>query len=436
MNRKLPAWAIAFALTTAACTGVEDRSSLRDEFSTFPPQPSATAISPPATTLPPPTTTQTSTTTPPTLAPTVAPGLPGRLVILDELGNIAVVDPDGADLSVITDAFAEGAAYFQPLWAPGGVGLAWGEASPAGFALTTSGEDGSDRTMAPMPSPPFYVYWAPDGRHLAALHNGVNGVEMKLVEFGRTRSTFVGTGTPFYISWNPVGDDLVAHIGADRLVTIDLTGTTREIGMTDAGYQAPQWIPGGIVHLFEQELLLRDADDGTRALATLRGPSSFVANSQGSLLAAQVFGEDQPALSVALQAAPEIRANAVAVLDLASGEVSTASGELSLGFFWSPDGEKLLILNAADEPGAIDALVWEAGDTRLVTTFTPQSSFVRDVLPFFAQYSQSYQMWSPDSIAFALAGTIGDEDGIWVQPIDGSEARRVAAGTWVAWSSG
>jgi hypothetical protein len=432
MNRKLSAWAIGLALVTAACTGGEDRRSLGNEFTTFPPQPPTTATAPPATTVPP----SATTTTAPAPAPIEAPGLPGRLVILDELGNVAVVDPDGTDLSVITDAFAEGAAYFQPLWAPDAAGLAWGEASPAGFALTTSGPDGSDRIMAPMPSPPFYVSWAPDGRHLAALHNGVNGVEMKLVEFGRTRSTFVGTGTPFYISWNPGGDDLVAHIGADRLVTIGLAGATREIGMTDAGYQAPHWIPGGIVHLFEEELLLLDSDDGIRALATLRGPSSFVANAQGSLLAAQVFAEDQPAVSVALQQAPEIRTNAVVVLDLTSGETSTASDGLSLGFFWSPDGEKLLMLNASDEPGAIDAMVWEAGDTQLVTTFTPQGSFVRDVLPFFAQYSQSYQMWAPDSTAIALAGMIDDEDGIWVQPIDGSEARRVSAGTWVAWSIG
>jgi hypothetical protein len=45
-------------------------------------------------------------------------------------------------------------------------------------------------------------------------------------------------------------------------------------------------------------------------------------------------------------------------------------------------------------------------------------------------------MWAPDSTAIALAGMIDDEDGIWVQPIDGSEARRVSAGTWVAWSIG
>lgn len=432
MTRSALLWAVGLGLIAVACTGDGGVSPLRDEFTTFPPETAATTTAAPlpaATTAPP---TTVAAIPPPTNRP-VEPEV-DRLVVLDASGNIAVVDADGSNHLVITDAANEGAAFFQPLWAPGSQLLAWGEASPAGFAVGTAAPDGADRGAAAMPSPPFFFHWSPDGRHIAAMHNGINGVELKLVDAATAEATFVGSGVPFYISWNPEAGDLVAHIGADRLAIIDAVGSTEELGRTDEGYQAPQWVAEGIIHLIESEVRLLDASGVERSLATVSGSASFVANDQGTRLAVQSFSPDAPGLTVALQRVPHIPSNVVAVVDLESGATTVAFSRRALAFFWSPDGEKLLILDADDEPGRVNALVWSDGETVEAASFSPPRSFVRDVLPFFAQYAQSYQPWAPDSTAFAFAGSVDDEEGVWVQHLDGTPAERITDGTWVSWS--
>jgi hypothetical protein len=432
MAPKAVAASLALAFAVAACTG-EPPGGLGDEVVTFPPEPAPAA---PETTQPAPVTTAppaTSGTQPP--APLEAPGgpAPGRLVTIDGSGNVVVIRPDGSEALALTDAAGNAAAYFQPSWSPDGTRVAWGEASAAGFALATAMPDATDRASIPMPSPPFFFLWSPDGRHLAVLHNATNGIEMKLVSPESGGSVLGGSGVPFYLSWSPTSEEVAAHIGADRLVAIGLNGTRRDIGPTADGYQAPHWLNDGIVHYDGEELVLSTAESVTRPLAGVAAPLMFVADPHGRRLAVQAFGEGQPALSVALQAVPDLSANRVVVFDLGSGAVRTAADGLAVGFFWSPDGERLLILRPADEEGHLEALVWSGDGTRPVATFAPPSSFIRDVLPFFSQYAQSLQPWAPDSASFAFAGRIDGREGIWVVPI-GGEPLLVGAGTWVAWS--
>jgi hypothetical protein len=45
-------------------------------------------------------------------------------------------------------------------------------------------------------------------------------------------------------------------------------------------------------------------------------------------------------------------------------------------------------------------------------------------------------MWSPGSDAIVLPGTIEEDDGIWVIPVDGSEPVNISDGDWAAWSYG
>ncbi len=363
MSRRLFLWTAALSLMTAACTTGDDRPSLSEEFTTFPPDPTTTAAP-----LPPPTST---------------PGFVNRLVVIDEAGSIVTVDPDGANPMVIANSTEERAGFFQPLWAPGSQRLAWSEASAAGFALTISNADGSNRTTAPMSSPPFYFSWAPDASHVAALHDAVGGLELQLVEVGETGATLIGSGVPLYISWSPETADLAAHIGGNRLVTIELGGRTTELGPTAVGYQAPHWVSAGIIHLEGQDLELLDETGTTRTLLVAPGPLSFVANAKGTRLAVQSLGDAPPALTTALQRVPQIRPNVVIVIDLATGETTTVLNELAVAFFWSPDGEGLLIFGVAEETGNVDALVWDGDETRHVATFALPMSFANEVLPFF-----------------------------------------------------
>ena len=73
-------------------------------------------------------------------------------------------------------------------------------------------------------------------------------------------------------------------------------------------------------------------------------------NAQGTKVAIESF-TDEPAGSTAAVSPrwSPVKANAVSVLDVTTGEVDVASEDTSIGFFWSPDGEGLLMLQLAGE---------------------------------------------------------------------------------------
>jgi hypothetical protein len=184
---------------------------------------------------------------------------------------------------------------------------------------------------------------------------------------------------------------------------------------------------------------LVDATGEGQLLATLPGePVFFVANPQGTKVAIESFitEEEGDGSTVALTPTAEIDANAVSVLDVGTGEVDIASENTSVGYFWSPDGESLLLLQLTGETGELDVSVWKDGEISLLTTLIPPLSFFREVLQYFNQYAQSLQLWSPDSSSVALAGSIDGEEGVWVIPTDGSEPSLIFNGEWVAWSYG
>lgn len=376
---------------------------------------------------------------PDTTKPATNPGNGiNRLVVLDRSGNIVTIDPDGSNSSQVTDD-GGAAQYFQPIWSPVTDRLVWGEASQAGFGVGSSAGDGTDHRTVATSSLPFYLNWAPDGSQVGILYGGVQGVVFEVVDMVNFTSTPVGAGSPFYFSWNPDSTEIAVHVGATNFGTVELGEALIDLGTTAAIYQAPHWTPAGIFHFAQEGLVLVDPGGEEQLLATLPGePVFFVANPQGTKIAVESFTADEEGdgSTVALSATAEIEANSVSVLDVATGEVDIASESTSVGYFWCPDGESLLLLQLTGETGEVDVSVWKDGEISLLTTMTPPISFFRDVLQFFNQYAQSLRLWSPDSSAVALPGTIGDESGVWVIATDGSEPTRVFDGEWVAWSYG
>jgi hypothetical protein len=128
--------------------------------------------------------------------------------------------------------------------------------------------------------------------------------------------------------------------------------------------------------------------------------------------------------------------NSVSILDVESGEVTAVATGLSVGSFWSPAGNSLLVLEVNADARAIDLVLWEAGETRTLTTIGVPGSLISEALAFFDQYAQSWQMWSPDSAAVVFPGTIGDAAGIWVIGLDGADPLNISDGEWAAWSHG
>ena len=185
-------------------------------------------------------------------------------------------------------------------------------------------------------------------------------------------------------------------------------------------------------HVVGDELVVEEPDGVRTPVASVAGFTMFVVNRQGSRVALQVVGESTP-IQVALSDVPAVPTGGVVVVDVESGEVNVASQSPSVGFFWSPDGESLLVMGTDDD--LVAPHVWQtSGESTEFTQYRPSGTVARDLLPFFPQYAQSLTFWSPDSTAFAFGGAIEGNQGIWVQRVDETEPTKVADGIWVAWS--
>lgn len=364
-----------------------------------------------------------------------SPSDPGRLAVIDPDDGVVVIDPDGGNRQVVTRGTGEGnpSLFMQPVWSPDGSSLAWGQRTGTGFGVGIS-TPGSDLiTTLSTPNLPFYVHWSPDSRHLGVLHNGTSGVQFQIADVSQESTSLLDEDAPFYFSWSPDSDMVVTHAGATRAETLTPDGERAELEPTTANYLAPQWTPEGVFHVVGDRLVVEDGEGERRPVAEVSGLTLFVANSEGSRVALQSTGQDGEGLTAASENFPEVTTDAVVVVDVETGDTEVVHDSASLGFFWSRDGRSLLVLAAAD--GMLAPKVWSIDDTETeYAPFRPAPSLVQDTLPFFPQYAQSVSFWSPDSSAFAFAGAVEGETGVWVQALDESSPTRVADGSWVSWS--
>lgn len=351
-------------------------------------------------------------------------------MVIDSNGDVVVMDPDGSNVLDVTTDGGDVALYSQPTWSPDGEQIAFAELREGEPSLRVARVDGSGGLTMPMSNLPFYMFWSPDGETVGALHNGSRGLDLEMVDVSEGTSSVIAQGSPLYFSWSPQGDRVAIHEGEDRFEAIDLGGTSEDLGETDPGYLAPQWLDEGILHVRDGHLAVGDRID----LPEIGGQALFVSNPQGTRVAVEPLG-GEGGITVALGAAESLTPNAVSVVDLESGEVEVVDRTPSIGFWWSPDGESLLNLRTSADRASLVASVWTVGSELIDhVTFRPSPVQVRDLFPFFPQYAQSMTFWAPDSSGFAFAGEFDGDTGVWVQALDSDEPRMVSDGTWVAWS--
>ena len=356
---------------------------------------------------------------------------PGRLAILDSSGDIVVIAPDGSGREAITDDAGVAAVYTQPIWSPDATTLAWGQASEDGFAVGIHELGTGDPETFATTNLPFYMFWSPNGRSLGVLHNGTTGVEFRIVDLAEGAGETLDEAAPFYFSWSPEGDRVVTHAGPTRAETIRPDGERSELEPTAATYLAPQWTTNGVFHVVDDELIL-EGDDGERVpIAEVSGLTMFVSNGQGTKVALQAVG-DGSGITAATEEFPTVATGSVVVVDVESGDTDVVSSDLALGFFWSPDGQALLVLTASDTQVVPE--VWTTAGQTGYAPYSPPPTMLQDTFPFFPQYAQSVSFWSPDGSAFAYAGEVEEETGIWIQDLAEEAPRRVSDGVWVAWS--
>ncbi len=372
---------------------------------------------------------------PPTTADAAAGESNGRIVVLNDEGDIRTMDPDGSNpIEITTDGSS--VQHFQPVWSPLSRVVAWGQGGDQGFAVGLRNEDRTDSVMVPVEGFPFYLNWSPDEMRIGVLHSGVNGsVDFEIVDVADASAGVVDSGSPYYFSWSPDGDALVVHVAGDRLEIIDESASSESVTEVTPNFLAPQWTPKGIFYFGAGGLTLRIGPDDEKVLIDAEGFVSINPNPDASLVALHVLNGEVPGLTVSFTSQEIAETNAISIVEVESGVVEVISGQIPVGSFWSPDGKQLLVLSLNGNPGLIDLMVWNDGDLEMVDTIELPPSIVTQVLPFLDQYTQSLQVWSPDSKSFVLPATRDGVSGIWVFDGAGAEPVRIGDGTWASWSS-
>ena len=363
-----------------------------------------------------------------------------RLVILDTDGRVVTTAPDGSGIEVLS---AADDVAFQPIWSTDGTKVAYASIVEGGVTVVETGS--AARTHVTTDVSPFYLYWSPDNARIAALRNSAGGIalEMVTVSGGDLATTVVDTGAPYYLSWSPESDELVVHVGTDRLDVLDVSGEATPLDVPPGLFLAPHWVEPGIVSSRTNggvnELVLLGGDGEVQAIAVHPGAVTFASDPTGQRIAVQPIGGDSQGdvIDAAFQAGPlldePLASERLQIIDIEAGAVSTVTDVPAVAFFWGPHGEQLLVLDIESE-GRLSWSVWRDGELTAGPEFTPDGSWTQSFLPFYDQYARSMTLWSPDGNAFAFPGERDGEPGIWVHDVGSGETVKVADGTWVAWS--
>jgi TolB protein len=412
-----------FFTIAASCTSEPERRDLPDVDVDVPADPTGATSAGPA----------------PTVASNIA-GLTGRLAVLDADGHLVTMDPDGSD-EILLDEVAPGTSQVrQPTWSPDGRSVAWvhvevTEAGALSASIATAGDDGTRPSASRTAVVPFYLSWDPTSSRIAYLGAPSDTfIELGIVEVaGRTSVTSLDAGQPVFFSWGPDGDQLLVHIGAERLDRLGLDGSTSAVGDRPGTFSVPVWTADGKTLVYSsvdeggQRLVARNVNaDRGRPLVPYEGLIAFVVSPDGERVAFQVI---QPGRILPLS-----------VIDVDGGETVEIVDAPIASFFWSPDGERLLYLDPDPLPDDTGLWfrwgVWDGTSSFVTPRFAPSRLISVEYLQFFEQYAQSMRLWSPDSRAFAYPGTSEDgQEGIWIQSARPDRAPvLVAEGDFVAWS--
>ena len=373
-------------------------------------------------------------------APTVpseVAGLSGRLAVLDQVGNLVTMAPDGSDELVLAEVVPGRSQVRQPTWSADGH-VAWvhldaTETEPVEVSIATSTGEGTRPIEAATAVIPFYLSWDPTSSRIAYLGSpNPSEIELGIVEVGGGRAgTPLDAGQPFYLSWAPDGDQLLVHVGEDRLERLGLDGSLSTVAERPGTFSAPVWTDDGRSFVYAsadaegERLVVHDVEaEIAQPLVPFDGLLTFGVSPDGERIAYQVL-EEQSALPLT-------------VIEVGTGETVEVTDAPIAACFWSPDGRRLLYLEPERDEDQIWFRwgVWDGTSSFVTPRFVPSLLFARDYLQFFEQYAQSISLWSPDGSAFAYPGmNEAGEEGIWIQSAQPDRAPvLVADGDFVAWS--
>lgn len=396
----------------------------------------------------------------------------GRLVVQDADFQLSTMLPDGSEAAPLTDP---GTLNSQPSWAPDGSRVAWVavDETTGQTSIAADRFDRSDLRSIEIDDVPFYLYWDPSASRIAHLSPSTGGIDLGIAELlgeeGPTNRR-VDRGQPYFLAWGPDGDELLIHASGFRLDRIDLGSATVIVDEFPANFGAATW-------LLDDSLLYADIDDGEqflvstgdagegrRPLITYSGQLRFTVSNDGNRIVMQAVPADDEdhvvtastepapveddAMLVAMQAQPAptptpeyddsldaidpIETGIPYLMGTFGGEPFALSDNPAVALYPSPDGQSVAWIEAAvGDRGAMTLHFDTNGQRSILPPFIPSAETRTAYLPFFDQYSQSHDFWSPSSNLFVYSGRpVGSDqpDGIWVFDLTTGEQTRIADG--------
>ncbi len=287
----------------------------------------------------------------------------------------------------------------------------------------------------------FFLYPNPDGSRVAYLgaRSGQDGYVLNSVSIDGSELVMHGTGRPFYSAWSPDGTQLLTHIGLPggtpasyvqfQSVAELVSGAPMHppLDLTMGPFQTPAFAPDGKSVAL---VLNREGVNAIYAVSTDGGQATRLRGLEGAAALAWSPGGNRLAF---IDGRYNLTGGVVGklwVTDQHDGTIDLIS-ERTAGFFWSPDGTKLLFLEPAviSADGANSVLLYRVGvyhtfegRVDILGSMRPASEFVRQIMPFFDQYHRAYTIWSPDSRLVALSAVA--QNGAPVVHLVDTELRR------------
>jgi TolB protein len=381
-----------------------------------------------------------------TESPNIADNLTGSIAYVGQDYNVFSFNLTQNETHQLTTDGNTTQRYQWATWSPDGrlayfcCDLEYAQSAETMALISADGQQDGKIVFEGFGESVIYAAWSPgncDGditcRDLALLINDVFAGTLS-VELIRdylnqnAQSSLVGTGSPFYYTWNPAGDALLMHRNNRSIDTYELADNSfTNVEPSSGAFQTPAWspvddrlllsIPSRIEGEEGSALVIRHPDGRIQPLLSgIRGLSSFLWSPDGRYVAYRIINERL--------------FGSVFVIDAQTGEtISRSTSNGVIAFFWSPDSHKLAYVTLATPNGTFSAqapttqisqryniaqptrpeieMAWstlnipEQTNTRH-TNFIPTDEMLY-LLLYFDQFAPSHRIWSPDSTHITYA---------------------------------